>query len=71
MTLNMALKKQGLAYQDKPETMDSEELLAYNEEIRRLSDLNPDCAPSFVSSDKIAFMSTDNIILIYQVFGET
>ena len=65
MTLNLGIKKQGLAFQDKPETLDPEDLAPLNEEIRRLSEINPDCAPSFVSKDKIAFMSSENIILIY------
>jgi len=36
--------------------------------VRELSALSPDYAPSFITNDKIAFMSSDMVILCYKIF---
>jgi len=50
---------------DRPETLGFEGLIEANKKILQLSQLAPDTAPSFIAKDKIAFMSSDNIILCY------
>jgi hypothetical protein len=53
----------------RPKTLDIEELEIVNEKIREISAVAGDNAPSFICNDKIAFMSSDNIIMCYKVFN--
>lgn len=68
MTLNYGIRKSGTAAV-RPSTLETEELEPLNQEIRKLAELSPDNAPSFIDKDKVAFMSHDSMILVYQVFG--
>lgn len=52
----------------RPPTLDLEDLKKVNEKVQELSSLSPDYAPSFIAKDKIAFMSSDMVILCYKVF---
>lgn len=70
MTLNYGIRKSGLAAV-RPHTLDAEDLEPLNQEIRKLAEVNPDSAPSFVDKNKVAFMSHDKMILVYQIFGES
>ena len=58
-----------MAQDQRPPTLEIEELEKVNEKVRELSDIAGENAPSFISNDKIAFMSNDNIIMCYQVFN--
>ncbi len=51
-----------------PPTLELDELQKVNEKVRELSALSPDYAPSFIARDKIAFMSSDMVILCYKIF---
>lgn len=66
--MTVVFTKKAPILRDRPFTYDSDELEKLNEQIRELNAVAPDTAPSFVAKDKIAFMSSDNIIMVYQVF---
>ena len=48
-----------------PETLEIQDLELINEKVRELSAIAGENAPSFISTDKIAFMTTDNVIMAY------
>lgn len=52
----------------RPETLDYQQLKPLNDKLIQLISIAPDIAPSFIAKDKIAFMSSDNVIMCYQIF---
>jgi hypothetical protein len=69
MTINFSKSREFMPTNQRPQTLEIEELEKVNEKVRELSDIAGENAPSFISNDKIAFMSNDNIIMCYQVFN--
>ena len=69
MTVNLSKSsKNSTINMGLPPTLELDELQKVNERVRELSGLSPDYAPSFIAKDKIAFMSSDMVILCYKLF---